>query len=89
MKIDTDRAYELTKAGLVPVTQAIDETETTVKYLSFGELVEKKIIPIEEACKTCTFSGKTKLGTEGCRKLTKEDAVKRGFQKLVCPNQFK
>ena len=70
------------------VTQAIDENEGRVKFLIFGEIVEKKIIPIEKACAKCNW-GKSKFGTIGkCQEHQKRGGEARGFHKLICPEQF-
>jgi hypothetical protein len=70
------------------VTQALDENDAEVEFLLFGEKVKQKIIPIDEACAKCDF-WKGQFATEKeCQECQAEDAKARGFQKLICPEQF-
>lgn len=82
---------ELHSNGVVnQVTQALDEKPDKVKMLVFGELIEKGIIPIAEACSKCTQSYPVHLGgKDKCREFQKQDAMARGFgNSLICPQQF-
>jgi len=87
MKLDENRAYEVTGESILPATQALDETDTEVSFLSFGVLTKVPIKSIEEACEECG-SWKKRGGLKECRSIQKRDSVVRGFQKLICPNQF-
>lgn len=69
-------------------TGAIEETENTVRFLLFGEMTEKKIMPINEACPKCSFWKSKFADTKSCQAIQKEDSEARGFAKLVCPKQF-
>mgnify|MGYP001557866966 CR=1 FL=1 len=78
---------EVSPDGIVnQVTQALEETPNKVKFLIFGELQEQGIIPISEACAKCTE--KYFLTVKQCQEQQKVDAVARGFNKLICPQQF-
>lgn len=82
-----DGVYEVINQQLVPVTQGIKETKDTATFLSFGDVVETRIIPIAEACKPCDFW--KRIGSrKACRKFQEKDARARGFTEVICPNQF-
>ena len=90
MKIEKDRLYETTKAGLVPATQAIEDGGNKAKFLLFGELTEKEITPIDIACKDCLeWIEMNFASVPACRERQARDARARGFTSVVCPNQFK
>ena len=80
---------ELTDGVVTQITQAIDEKTDSVKMLVFGEMMEKKIKPIQETCAVCD-EWQTYRFTDiaQCQESQKEDAVARGFNELICPNQF-
>lgn len=79
---------EISNGVVTQVTQAIDETPSKVKMLVFGVMQEKSIIPIDQACAKCTFQYKNKAGTKACQSQQKKDAEARGFNNLICPQQF-
>jgi hypothetical protein len=71
------------------VTQALDEAESEITFLIFGEKKTQKIIPIDEACAKCNFWEGKFTTTTLCQNFQSGDAKARGFNKLVCPQQFK
>jgi hypothetical protein len=78
---------ELSPTGKVTqVTQALDETPTKVKFLIFGELKEQNIMTIEQACAKCVRCYYPT--TKECQAKQKQDAMARGFNNMVCPQQF-
>ena len=77
---------EVTDGVVNQVTQAIDENETEVEFLMFGELRKKSIISIDKACAKCDHIYFDTV--RECQECQREDAVARGFNKLVCPEQF-
>jgi len=77
---------DITNGVVNQVTQAIDEQSDKVKYLIFGELREQAIIPIEVACAKCDHCYFPT--TTECQKHQKKDAMVRGFNRLICPQQF-
>jgi hypothetical protein len=81
---------EVSSDGIVnQVTQALDESDTKVKLLIFGELQEKVIIPIAQACGKCeSWKGYGDKSIQNCQSRQKKDAQARGFRKLICPKQF-
>ena len=79
---------EIVNGKVCQVTQALDETKDTVKYLSFGELKEQGYIPIEEACQQCEFGNGKFENVKACQESQAEDARARGFHKIICPKQF-
>ena len=86
--MEEGRVYEVTKAGILPATQAIDDSGEEARYLMFGELRKEKIIPIEEACSKCVFWKGKFDSVEKCQIFQKKDAEMRGFTKVICPDQF-
>jgi len=77
---------EITNGVVNQVTQAISETPTEVQFLVFGELRRQGIIPIDEACAKC---GHRYFATvKECQSHQKKDAVARGFNGLICSQQF-
>lgn len=77
---------EITDGIINQVTQAVDETETEVKFLIFGELKSQGIIPIDEACAKCDHCY---FGTvKECQEHQAKHGRARGFTKLICPQQF-
>lgn len=78
---------EISNGVVNQVTQAIDETPTKVKFLVFGEMQEKEIIPIDEACAKCNHCYFPT--TKQCQDRQELDAIARGFSYLICPQQFK
>ena len=79
---------ELSNGIVNQVTQAIDESDVSVEYLMFGEMKERTIIPIDKACFRCGFwLGKFNNKRE-CQDFQSLDAKARGFNKVICPNQF-
>ena len=87
---------ELTKRGtaeivngqVCQITQALDETSDTAKFLIFGELKEQKTIPIDEACAKCDFWKDKFSTTKLCQERQAKDARARGFRQLICPSQL-
>lgn len=78
---------EISNGVINQVIQAIDETPNKVKFLAFGEMQEKEIIPIDEACAKCDHCY---LPTpKQCQDRQELDAIARGFPHLICPQQFK
>jgi len=86
--MEEDRGYTIAGVNVVPVTQAIDDSENEATFLSFGELTTKKIRSIEEACSKCDFWKGRFSDTAKCQEAQGSDARGRGFSKLVCPEQF-
>lgn len=77
---------EITDGVVNQVTQCLKEAGSTAEFLLFGELKEKTIISIDEACANCDHCYfKT---TKECQVRQAKDAKARGFTKLVCPQQF-
>ena len=64
------------------------ETETRVSFDFCGEKISKDIKPIGDACSQCSFWQGKFAGIGDCQKSQKKDAEMRGFNKLICPNQF-
>jgi len=80
---------EVINGTVVPITQALSESEDTVEYLMFGNLRREAIIPIDEACSMCDFRG-SKFQTVGqCREFQAKGSKDRGFYKLICARQLK
>lgn len=77
---------ELVNSKIVQVTQAIDETETSAKFLVFGELKEQSVIPIDEACAKCDHCHFDTL--KECQDFQGKGARARGFTKVICPEQL-
>ena len=86
--LDEDRLYEVGEVGLIPVTQALYETDNEVTLLLFGEQQTKSIIPIKEACAKCSFWVGKFPDTIGCQNAQKKDAEVRGLTELICLEQF-
>ncbi len=89
-------AKELSQRGTVEVsdgqvnqvTQALNESDTNIDYLMFGELRHDTIIPIGQACASCDFwKGKFK-DTIACQERQGKGATARGFAKIICPHQI-
>lgn len=78
--------YLIENGKVIPGTQAIRETDTQVTYLLFGKPTTNNYIPIDEACAKCKQSHLKDVKV--CQATQKEDAEKRGFNKLICPNQL-
>jgi len=95
-RVEGELAKELEQRGTAEVsdgvvnqvTQAIDETESEVKYLIFGVLKSEVIIPTTEACAKCSFWEGKFEGTKRCQDTQVLDAQARGFNKLVYPRQL-
>lgn len=87
-ELNTRGTAEISNGVVTQVTQALDETDTHVDYLLFGELKHSPIIPIEQACAKCDFWLGKYNSTSECQVSQKEDAEARGFHKMICPNQF-
>ncbi len=79
---------EISDGVISQVTQAIDESESRVSFLQFGELKSQGIIPIEEACSKCDFWEGKFANTQMCQEVQTGGAKARGFNKLICSNQF-
>lgn len=79
---------EIVNGVVVQATQAIDETTDRAKVLMFGELKERSIIPINEACAKCTFWEGKFANFKECQKRQGKDANARGFSIVICPKQF-
>jgi hypothetical protein len=77
---------ELSNGVVNQVTQALDEKPDKVKFLIFGEMQEKSIIPITIACETCKCNYFPTH--KQCQESQKVDAEARGFHNLICPHQF-
>ena len=69
-----------------PATQAYVETEDTVTYSILGEARASKIIPIDECCARCDHIYYGSI--DKCQEEQGKDAKARGFNKVVCPQQF-
>ncbi len=78
---------EISNGVVNQVTQALDEQPTKVKFLIFGELQERNIIPIGIACAKCNHCYFPTV--RQCQERQAKDAKSRGFTSLVCPQQFK
>ncbi|MFA5036982.1 MAG: hypothetical protein WC479_07385 [Candidatus Izemoplasmatales bacterium] len=77
---------DITNGIVNQVTQALDEKPDKVTFLIFGEMQTKSIMPIDAACAKCThcyFDTPKK-----CQERQSIDAKSRGFNNLVCPEQF-
>ena len=79
---------EISNGKVNQVTQAIDESPTKVKMLVFGQMLEKNIIPINDACAKCETRPKTFDTITKCQQAQKHDALARGFNEVICPKQF-
>lgn len=79
---------EISDGFVTQVTQALNETDTEADYIIFGERQKQKIIPIDEACAKCDFWKKINKTILECQAFQKQDAVARGFNKVICPEQF-
>ena len=77
---------ELTNGVVNQVTQALDEKPDKVKFLIFGEMQERSIISIDTACNKCNHCYFPT--TKQCQERQKKDAVARGFNNVICPQQF-
>ncbi len=77
---------EVSKDTVMQVTQAINESSTEATFLMFGELQKQKIMPIDKACAKCNHRYFKTI--EQCQKQQKKDAMARGFNNVVCPEQF-
>lgn len=82
-----DGVYELNEAGLLPVTQAISESNDKITMRCFDEVREIGIIPIDEACAKCDHCHFNTA--KECQERQAEDARARGFTQVICPEQFK
>lgn len=84
-----DTFYVDEKGKTNKATESILETGKEVSFLCCGDVVHRKIMPIEEACAKCTMSYHIRLGgKDKCRKFQKREGERRGFKDLVCPQQF-
>ncbi len=81
-------AAEIVNGKVCQVTQAIDETDSEVKYITFGNMRKQKIIPIDEACSTCQFWKNHFESTAKCQERQSKDAWNRNFFKMICPKQL-
>ena len=79
---------EIVNGQVCQVTQALDETEGTAKFLIFGQLQERKTIPIDEACAKCDFWKGRYENVEQCQERQAKEGRARGFRKVICPEQF-
>jgi len=79
---------EVVNGKVCQVTQALDETADTAKFLIFGQLQERKTIPIDEACSKCGFWKGRFKNEELCQERQARDARARGFHQVMCPEQF-
>jgi hypothetical protein len=81
-----DGVYLYEDGKITPATQAIRETENQVTFLLFGRPTTQDYIPIDETCSKCkeTHFKDVKI----CQARQKEDAERRGFTKIICPNQL-
>lgn len=79
---------EITDGIVNQVTQALDENESEVTYLMFGELRKQGIIPINQACDKCDFWKSKFDNPKLCQSFQSGDAKARGFSKLICPQQL-
>lgn len=80
---------EISNGIVNQVTQALDEKESEVDYLIFGVRRKQAIIPIDEACSKCDFWDGKFPTIKACQISQQKDAQARGFNKLICPHQFK
>ncbi len=79
---------EVTNGIVNQVTQTIDETETKVKFLQFGEMKTQSIIPIDEACAKCGVWKRIGKTIKECQEIQRKEGQARGFNILVCPKQL-
>ena len=92
MKDELDKELELRSTAEISdgvvnqVTQALDETKNAAKFLVFGELKEQGIIPIDEACAKCDHCYFDTV--KACQERQGRDARARGFNQVICPQQF-
>jgi hypothetical protein len=77
---------EISNGIVTQVTQAISESDKEVTFLIFGEMRKQGIIPIDEACAKCDHCYFRTI--KQCQTHQKRDAVARGFNNLICPQQF-
>ena len=92
---DNDLEQELEKTGTAEiskgivnrVTQAVDESGGKAKFLVFGEMREKTITPIDEACAKCDHCHFDTV--KQCQEIQAKDARARGFTEVICPQQFR
>lgn len=93
-KMTDDLIRELEKRGTAEISngvinqvmQALDEKKEGVKFSMFGEIKEQKIIPIEHACAKCTRHYFKSV--KECQVRQSKDAKARGFNTMICPQQF-
>ena len=78
---------EVLNGVVTQVTQAIEEKDSEVSYLMFGELKKQGIIPIDEACAKCDHCHFKTI--RECQTFQKKEGSARGFNQLICPQQFK
>ena len=87
-ELEKRETAEIVNGKVCQVTQALDETEDTAKFLLYGELKEEKTIPIDEACAKCGFWKGRFKSEKLCQERQGKEAKARGFYKVICPNQF-
>ena len=80
---------EIIDGVVCQVTQALDESENEVKFLLYGELRMEEVIPIEKVCAKCDFWKDRFKDIKACQERQAKDAKARGFNKVICPKQFK
>ena len=75
--------------GVNQITQCLSEDPRSIEILVFGQLKKFSWKPLEECCCDCDNWRTPSLGSiRKCQELNKEDAFARGFNTVVCPNQF-
>jgi len=80
---------EVVNGEVLQVTQALGESPGKAKFITFGELHDCGVIPIEVACAHCHNSARVRFATVGeCQARQGREAKARGFTSVVCPNQF-
>lgn len=80
---------EISNGQVLQVTQALDEQTDKVKLSIFGEIQEKRIMPIDKACSKCPNKFYRHFKSiKDCQERQKKDALARGFTQLICPEQF-
>lgn len=77
---------EISDGVVNQVTQALDESPTEATYLMFGEKKTEGIIPIDEACAKCDHCYFDTVVE--CQERQGKDAKARGFNEVICPQQF-
>lgn len=85
-ELDQRSTAEISEGIVNQVTQAIDEGGTEASYLMFGEMRKQGIIPIDEACAKCDHCYFNTV--KECQERQGGDAKARGFNKVICPQQF-